>query len=719
MCNANFGTPADGSSPRMQMFQCNPTTPERDGDLDNPVIVHEFGHGVHSRLVPTSGMQVGNEGWSDYFALSLLARPGENLDGNYELGWWLFNGGIRRQPYSTSQSVFTRTYADIVDGARCQLGTCSNDPTTTCGGNADCGTGNTCNFVGCSFHTDCDSPPQPVDLGLCAPEVHNTGELWAETLWLMRANLVRKQGFATGGRTADRLVIDGMKLSPDDPDFLDGRDAILAADLVTNAGVNQCLIWSAFARMGMGVSALSGGVNDINPVEGFDTPSTCTPNIQVSASTAFGNVCLGSFGTLPLQISNNGTGDLQVTSVTRVSGSADISVDALPATPVLVAPGAQLDFTVRCQPTSPGPKTAVVRVVSSDPDQPQIDLTYTCNAPTGDINVTGSTDFGNVCGGSQAENVVSVCNTGLCTLAVTSAFLSNPGPPDLPDCADFTIVNNPFPADVSHDFCMPLTIRFTPTTAGPKACDLVIVSNDPDENPVRLTVTGNTPSASIAVPPDQAFAPQVVQSVGACSQALPFPISNPGACPLVITNVAVTANPAEFGLSGLPAVPVTLPPGHILGEGDLHTFFEPDSVDRDLLGVVSVTYVSDAITGFTTTINRNLCGEGALTGARVLVTAGGVPLESVDKIHLQRIVGNRRESQDVVSDVPVTTVTPAAPCTPFQYHREYGAASNPTMLVPGNYQVTVQARIAGRNLRKTVFFDVAACDFNRNIVVDF
>ncbi|HET8645647.1 MAG TPA: hypothetical protein VFO85_09180, partial [Vicinamibacteria bacterium] len=136
-------------------------------------------------------------------------------------------------------------------------------------------------------------------------------------------------------------------------------------------------------------------------------------------------------------------------------------------------------------------------------------------------------------------------------------------------------------------------------------------------------------------------------------------------------------------------------------------------------GVLSVTYVSNPVTGDTTTVNRNLCGEGTLTGARVLVTAGGVPLPTVDKIHLQRIVGNRKESQDVVSDAPLTTVTPAAPCTAFQYHREYGSLANPIMLVPGNYQVTVQARVAGHNVRKTVFFDVTACDFNRNIAVDF
>src|SRR4029077_10942564 len=118
--------------------------------------------------------------------------------------------------------------------------------------------------------------------------------LWAETLWLARANLVRKYGFAPGGTTIEQIVIDGMKLSPASPDFLDMRDAILQADQVDNAGVNQCLLSDAFTRMCMSQSSLSRGRNDINPAEAFDTPSACTPNVRVSADLSFGAVCGGS-----------------------------------------------------------------------------------------------------------------------------------------------------------------------------------------------------------------------------------------------------------------------------------------------------------------------------------------------------------------------------------------------------------------------------------------
>ena len=47
--NANFSTPVDGSKPRMQMFLWTNATPSLDSDVDNGVIVHEYGHGISNR----------------------------------------------------------------------------------------------------------------------------------------------------------------------------------------------------------------------------------------------------------------------------------------------------------------------------------------------------------------------------------------------------------------------------------------------------------------------------------------------------------------------------------------------------------------------------------------------------------------------------------------------------------------------------------------------
>jgi len=253
---------------------------------------------------------------------------------------------------------------------------------------------------------------------------------------------------------------------------------------------------------------------------------------------------------------------------------------------------------------------------------------------------------------------------------------------------------------------------------------LVIQTDDPAHPTVSLTVTGNTPCASIDVAPDVCFPPEVIQSIGPCSTPHPFPISNKGNCNLTVTTITISgANPGDFSLSGLPSFPVILQPGELVGDGNLNVVFAPTAIARSRTAVLAVTYISDPVTGDTTTIFRALSGEGVNTGARVLVTAGGVPVPSVAKIHLQRINANRNgntvNTVDVVQDAVLTTVTPTLPCQPFQYHREYGTVSNPIQLLPGSYLVTVSVVINGKRESQTVSFNVNTCDFNPNIVVKF
>ena len=125
------------------------------------------------------------------------------------------------------------------------------------------------------------------------------------------------------------------------------------------------------------------------------------------------------------------------------------------------------------------------------------------------------------------------------------------------------------------------------------------------------------------------------------------------------------------------------------------------------------------------TVTRNLCGESVKTGARVLVTHSGVPLDLVKQIKLRRVTGNNNQGPvdtvETALDVELQQVTPLLPCPPFQYHREYGTVSNPIQLLPGSYLVTVKAKIPGMNgfQQQTVGFDVSSCDFNPNITVDF
>ena len=113
----------------MQMYLWNSPTPARDGDLDAEIILHEYTHGLSNRRVgggegifalQSRGM---GEGWSDFYALSLLSEPGDDVDGVYAISAYAMYGfggptpnyyfGIRRYPYCTDLHKNPLTFKDI------------------------------------------------------------------------------------------------------------------------------------------------------------------------------------------------------------------------------------------------------------------------------------------------------------------------------------------------------------------------------------------------------------------------------------------------------------------------------------------------------------------------------------------------------------------------------------------------------------------------------
>jgi hypothetical protein len=72
------------------------------------------------------------------------------------------------------------------------------------------------------------------------------------------------------------LVTDALKLQACNPTFVDGRNAILAAELAKTNGADRCMIWRTFAKRGLGVNASAGSKTNINDqVEDFTTPGDC------------------------------------------------------------------------------------------------------------------------------------------------------------------------------------------------------------------------------------------------------------------------------------------------------------------------------------------------------------------------------------------------------------------------------------------------------------
>ena len=151
---------------------------------------------------------------------------------------------------------------------------------------------------------------------------HGIGYVWNTMLWDMYWNLIDRYGYnaniydswSTGGNNlAIQLVMDGMKFQPCRPGFVDGRDAILAADVALTGGRNQCEIWRAFAGRGLGGNANQGLSTDrTDGVEDFTLPASCTAAIfgafesPVAAAPAMNSVNAGA--TVPLKFTLDGAG---------------------------------------------------------------------------------------------------------------------------------------------------------------------------------------------------------------------------------------------------------------------------------------------------------------------------------------------------------------------------------------------------------------------------
>jgi extracellular elastinolytic metalloproteinase len=225
----------------------SPPTPagaDRDSDFDAGIIAHEYGHGVSNRLTggPSAASCLSNEeqageGWSDYLGLMLTMDASAcSLPrgiATYPSFQPVDGSGIRRFRYTPDMTINPFTYADIAD------------------------------------------PAQSIP--------HGVGSVWGSMVWDMTCALIDRDGFdpdiknGSGGNNLGlQLVIDGLKLQSCSPSFTDARNGILAADLANNGGANQCLIWAAFARRGLGASANAGSPNSRSDgTAAFDMPASC------------------------------------------------------------------------------------------------------------------------------------------------------------------------------------------------------------------------------------------------------------------------------------------------------------------------------------------------------------------------------------------------------------------------------------------------------------
>ncbi|HSR99675.1 MAG TPA: M36 family metallopeptidase [Kofleriaceae bacterium] len=307
---------------------------ERDGDFDNGVVAHEWGHYMHHRLAncvsgPCNGM---SEGWGDFNALLLMLRENENRDGTYAMGPYALDDGtfdsayfgIRRFPYSTDRTKNALSFRHISDA--------NPLPTTT--------------------------PGLP---GGANSEVHNTGEIWAQMLWDVLNVLADEHGVVVARRRMTDYAVGGLLLTPPNASFTEARDAILTAAAALDTD-DMTLMAAAFAGRGIGSCAVSPPITSASNTPVVES-GTLAALLTAGGATLIddgiscdhdGILDPGESGQLRVTVANNGLFAADEVKATATTTAPGVRVGA-PVTVPSVGPhtSLQLAIPVTLLPTAP------------------------------------------------------------------------------------------------------------------------------------------------------------------------------------------------------------------------------------------------------------------------------------------------------------------------------------------------------------------------------
>jgi kumamolisin len=274
--------------------------------------------------------------------------------------------------------------------------------------------------------------------------------------------------------------------------------------------------------------------------------------VNLQDDLAFGTVC-GDQEFRTLQVFNVGTRDLMILSISRIAGSGDFTLLPAPALPLAIAPGAQVDFTIRYQPTTRGvPELATFQIVSNDPVTPQLDLVATGTGGTGALEtvIAHLGQFGDCCVGSFADQGLTLHNNGPCRLSIEAVSSSSP---------EFSAPTvTAYPLILAPGGSITVPIRFQPTALGPASATITVTSDDP-AGPKAVAVSGNAPAGQLAVTGSAFFG----GVKACCRKERTIAICNVGECQLHVSSVAFRHDNPHWKLVNNP-FPATLHPGSCL-----------------------------------------------------------------------------------------------------------------------------------------------------------
>jgi hypothetical protein len=204
-----------------------------------------------------------------------------------------------------------------------------------------------------------------------------------------------------------------------------------------------------------------------------------------------GNVPVGTSVTRSYTIRNTGQSTLVISSVGWTgAGKADFSGTL--SAPLTVVPGATTSFSVTFAPAKAGASVAALRMETNDWDEGTFDMNFTGIGAVPEVAVTqggagnlvsgvSTVNFGTIRPGGQVSRSFTIRNEGKAPLAGLS--LTKFGG------TDFTMGALPA-ATLAGESSMVFSVTWTPFGAGTSQASLRLASNDTDENPFIINLTG-------------------------------------------------------------------------------------------------------------------------------------------------------------------------------------------------------------------------------------
>lgn len=184
------------------------------------------------------------------------------------------------------------------------------------------------------------------------------------------------------------------------------------------------------------------------------------------------------------------------------------------------------------------------------------------DASAANIADGGSKAFGSVNVGSNTSLTFTIKNTGdadLTGLAITKSGAHQ---------ADFSVTASPTSPVTGPSGTTTFTVQFSPSASGSRNAAIQIASNDSDENPfdISLSGTGTAPEIVVEQPAATGISSGGTKSFGSvnvgANSSLVFTIKNTGSADL--TGLTITkdgTNEADFSVTANPTAPVAGPSG--------------------------------------------------------------------------------------------------------------------------------------------------------------